>query len=75
MVAHSLAFGKDNMLLKLDLFTFSRERVGELATQLYEPDRVFCHAVDCWKVVSFLNRNDTHKSTNGHCQNASTDLL
>ena len=75
MVAHSLAFRKDDMLLKLDLFTFSRERAGELATHLCEPDRVLCHALYCWKVVSFLNRNDIHKSSNGHCPKASSDLL
>jgi len=75
MVAHSLAFRKDDMLLNLDLFTFSRERVGESVTQLCAPDRVLCHALDCWKVVSFFNADDVQKSTCGHCQNASTDLL
>jgi len=67
MVTHSLAFRKDDMLLKLDMFTFSRERVGESATQLCAPGRVLCHALDCWKVVFFLNGDDVQKSTHGHC--------
>ena len=55
MVAHRLAFRKEGVLLKPDLFTFSRERMGEPATQC-GPDRALCHSLDCWNVVSSLNR-------------------
>jgi hypothetical protein len=53
------------MVLKRDLFTFSRERARVSAAQLCAPNRALCLSLSCWIVVSFMSKGKGHPIT-GH---------